>query len=293
MSSTSWRTIASPRPVPPNRRVVDESACENGSNIRIWSSGAMPMPVSDTSKRTTAVVASSRDERRREHDLALGGELHRVRHQVDEHLPQPRRVAAQRGGEADVPVHEQLEVARLRGLGEQADDVLEQQAEVEVDGLELELARLDLREVEDVVDDPEQPVGRSLHPTRVATLLGVQRRIEQQLGQADHRVHRRADLVAHRREELRLHPRRLERGITRGRELGVDAVAFGDIARVHDEATDGRVFDEVEHRAFHGHPGSVTVTQTELERRGLTRTLVDRGERLDDARACRSGAAGR
>jgi hypothetical protein len=46
MASTSGAQMARPRPVPPKRRVVDASACENGSNRRSWSSGAMPMPVS-------------------------------------------------------------------------------------------------------------------------------------------------------------------------------------------------------------------------------------------------------
>ena len=44
--------MARPRPVPPKRRVVEESAWENGSNSRRAVSGAMPMPVSLTSNRT-------------------------------------------------------------------------------------------------------------------------------------------------------------------------------------------------------------------------------------------------
>ena len=38
----------------------------------------------------------------------------------------------------------------------------------------------------------------------VLALLGGERRVEQQAGHPDHRVHRRADLVAHRREERAL-----------------------------------------------------------------------------------------
>ena len=52
MSSTSSRQMLSPRPVPPWVRVVDESACENGSNSRSACSASMPIPVSVTSKRT-------------------------------------------------------------------------------------------------------------------------------------------------------------------------------------------------------------------------------------------------
>ena len=54
MRSTSWREIVSPSPVPPNRRVVDVSSWENGSNSFAIRSGAMPTPMSDTSARSTS-----------------------------------------------------------------------------------------------------------------------------------------------------------------------------------------------------------------------------------------------
>jgi len=49
------RLIASPRPVPPYLRVVEESACENSWNSRPICSSVMPMPVS-----VTAIVIQSR-----------------------------------------------------------------------------------------------------------------------------------------------------------------------------------------------------------------------------------------
>ena len=61
---------------------------------------------------------------------------------------------------------------------------------------------------------------------RARALLVGQLRVEQQLGHADHAVHRRADLVAHVREERRLHVRGLDRCVARDRQLGVDPVAL-------------------------------------------------------------------
>ena len=58
IAATSWREMASPSPVPPYLRVVEESACEKVSKIRVASSSATPIPVSDTSKRTTSRSAS-------------------------------------------------------------------------------------------------------------------------------------------------------------------------------------------------------------------------------------------
>ena len=50
--SASVLHIASPSPVPPNLRVVDFSACVKDWKRRAWASGEMPIPVSDTSRRT-------------------------------------------------------------------------------------------------------------------------------------------------------------------------------------------------------------------------------------------------
>ena len=45
--------MASPRPVPPNLRLVLASACWNASKMMRCFSAGMPMPLSDTSKETT------------------------------------------------------------------------------------------------------------------------------------------------------------------------------------------------------------------------------------------------
>ena len=55
----SWRTMARPRPVPPYWRLVELSACSKAVNSRGNTSGAMPMPVSWTSKRSSAPAAVS------------------------------------------------------------------------------------------------------------------------------------------------------------------------------------------------------------------------------------------
>ena len=70
-------------------------------------------------------------------------------------------------------------------------------AHVHLDALDLQLAGLDLREIEDVVDDAEQDRRAGADGLREFPLLGLQRRVEQQLRHADHAVHRRADLMCH------------------------------------------------------------------------------------------------
>ena len=75
--------------------------------------------------------------------------------------------------------------------------------------VELHLPGLDLREVEETVDEPEQVVRGLGHTEEVRLLLRghlAVEAVEHQLRVADDRVHRRAQLVTDRGEELALQP---------------------------------------------------------------------------------------
>ena len=100
ISSASSLTIARPRPLPPWRRVLEASTWVKASNTESNWSGAMPMPVSRTSKRSRTACrrrpASTIDLER---DAAALGELDRVVEQVDEHLAQAHRVALDKLGQ--------------------------------------------------------------------------------------------------------------------------------------------------------------------------------------------------
>ena len=54
--ATRWLEIDSPRPVPPNRRVVELSAWEKASKMWRWASGAILMPVSRTEKHRVSAM---------------------------------------------------------------------------------------------------------------------------------------------------------------------------------------------------------------------------------------------
>ena len=87
-SSTSRFESARPRPVP-SRCSTPASVCWNSSKIRSWSSGAMPGPRVGDRDPHLAV-----DPRRAHVDgPARGRELHGVREQVEDHLPDPALVA--------------------------------------------------------------------------------------------------------------------------------------------------------------------------------------------------------
>ena len=70
--------------------------------------------------------------------------------------------------------------------------------------LQLEAPGLDLRKIEDVVDDGEQGLARAVDGFGVLPLLRSQHGVEQERGHSDHTVHRRPELVTHGGQELGL-----------------------------------------------------------------------------------------
>jgi hypothetical protein len=70
--------------------------------------------------------------------------------------------------------------------------------------LQIDLAGLDLGQVEDVVDDPEQNVARFLRGVDKLKLLFGQIAVTQQVEHAHDAIHRRADLMTHYGKELAL-----------------------------------------------------------------------------------------
>src|SRR5882672_12260215 len=82
-------------------------------------------------------------------------------------------------------------------------DLLGQLAWLELDVFEIDLARLDLGEIENAVDDLQQRFARAMHALGEAPLGRGELRFEQQLRHSEHTAHRRAYLVAHVCEKLR------------------------------------------------------------------------------------------
>ena len=190
--------------MPPYLRVVDESAWENDWNSRLMTSGDRPMPVSRTAKVSSARSAAIGFELTVSTTSPRFGELHRVAEQVEHDLPQAGHVADDRRRDVAFEHVGRIEVLLDGARGDQVQRRLDAFAQVERLRLDVHAAGLDLREIEDVVDDGQQRVAGFADRRDVVALLGVERGVEQQSAHADDGVHRRADLVAHRREERAL-----------------------------------------------------------------------------------------
>ena len=156
------------------------SACVNGRNSRPGASGVMPMPVSATSMRTRRRPARSRpgdpDETCPAVNLiALPSRLTTTWRSRD---GSPRKRPAQPA----LDRRREVEAGR-RGLHrEQLHGVLDDEAQIESERLERdEPARLDLGEVEDVVDDRRAARRRRCGWCRRTRAARRERRLQQQL----------------------------------------------------------------------------------------------------------------
>ena len=134
------------------------------------------------------------------------GEFNGVADQVQEDLSQPGRVADQDVWHVRPHVVSQLEPLPVRPSGQGPQGVAEQGTERELGGVQVQLAGLDLGEIEQVVDYAEQIVGGGFGRRQALPLILGQRRVQGQLGHAEDGVHGGADLVAHVRQELVLGP---------------------------------------------------------------------------------------
>ena len=207
MSRASRRLIASPSPVPPYWRDVEVSACMKAWNSFPCCSWGIPIPVSRTVARSVGMarrVVGNRHDLHAQLDLALVGKLERVADEIGQHLPEAERIPHEPVRNGRQHVRNQLHVLLDHRRPERLGHLLEHGPHAERRFFELQLVRVNLREVENVVEDPEQVAGRRVGDAHELVRFRGEIALERQPAHVDDRVHRRADLVAHHREERSL-----------------------------------------------------------------------------------------
>ena len=138
-----------------------------------------------------------------DNDLTPFGELDRVIGVIDQHLPQAQRIAQQARRQFGVDIEDQLQALAGAFLADQAGQVFQHALQLEGDRLHLQLAGLDLAQVEDVVDQAEQMLARTPDFLHIIALFSAQFAAQHQVAHADHGIHRRADFMAHIGQEIR------------------------------------------------------------------------------------------
>ncbi len=192
--------MARPRPVPPYCRVVEEFGLgeflEQGDDLALRDADA------GVGDREPEAAGVGRLEARR-HPAGVG-ELDGVGDQVGEYLAQPVGVAAPRASRLRRDLDRKIQPLVLGDGREAVTHRLGHPLDVEVLLGQLQLARLDLGEVEHVVQHRQQLLARLAHHVKPLALHIGEVAALHHLGHRQHTVQRRADLVAHVGQELRL-----------------------------------------------------------------------------------------
>src|SRR5688572_7413625 len=152
--------------------------------------------------RRTPAAARAPD---RQLDAALVRELEGVRQQVLQNLQQPLLVGNRAARQLRIQVDRQAEVLVARDLLEAALQVVGDRRELHRADVERDHAGLDLRQVEDVVDQREQLAAGAMDGLRELDLLRAEVGVDvvrQELGEDQQAVERRAQLVRHVGQEL-------------------------------------------------------------------------------------------
>ena len=184
----------------------------------------------------------------RQHHPARVGELDGVAEQVEQDLANAtgigrnhlRHVARDMAAHADA-------LGECLG-GHQLDDIVGDLARRHGLRLGVETAGLDLRVVEQILDQREQRACRGGNRTDIGALLRRDLGVGEQLGHAHDAVHRRTDLVADRGEETRLCLACEFGALASADQSRLGELSRGDVAR--DRPVRNLVVRFVEHRQF-------------------------------------------
>ncbi len=263
-SRASFRAIAKPSPVPPNRRVVLPSACRNSSKMKSSDSRLDPDSRVGNRHRQPILTASGPDCH-----VPTAGELHGIPGEIEQDLMQPGRIGLYRRQRLR-QLDRDLQPFRRCRRRQLIPYPREHHANIEGSRRQFHPPRFDLGDVEQVVDQRQQPVGAPRDLIDVGRLLDRQlptQTVEEQMGVADDRIHRRPQLVTHRREELALQPARFLRRRDRLPQPAVRLLPRRHVARVDDDAADLRIAQPVRRHHLQPAPGSVAMPKPQLHRR--------------------------
>src|SRR5579871_4142238 len=124
------------------------------------------------------------------------GEFHRVSQKINKHLPDSQGIAGNELWDSRVNVTNEFEPFLVSTEGVCPDGLFDGLAEPEFNRFQIEHARLNLRKVQNIVDDRKQRVCGALNDVEVLALFRSEFGVKGKVGHAQHRVHWRTYLMA-------------------------------------------------------------------------------------------------
>ena len=188
------------------------------------------------------------DAARRDDNVTGLSEFHRIAGEVEDDLANAARIADQRLRQFGVDVDAEPDPLLHSALGNNTLGIVDDGFDRERHRFEFQLTGVELRKIEDVVQDGQQPVARLLDGFGRTALVVVEVQFKQAAGEPKHGVHRRADLVTHHREEFGARARSRFGDVTRRRQCSLVLLALGDVGvGAHEPAVRERHRADLEH----------------------------------------------
>ena len=157
-------------------------------------------------KRKLRLFGGPRDNHDVHRNPALFCEFHGIADQVGQNLAESAGIAHQRIRDIRMDPQYKVEPFLTGPVSERIERVLQAVAEAERNAGQFQLAGFDLRDIENVVDDGQKRVRRSLGELQAFPLLVRQFSVEHQFGHPQDAVHRGTNFMAHSRQELAFGP---------------------------------------------------------------------------------------
>ena len=139
-------------------------------------------------------------------DMALFSELHRVADQVGKHLAQAPGIADKAGRQEHVEIDHEIDALFPRPGLEEHRHLMDRAFEIKGFGAQRQALCLDLRIIQNIVDDDQKRLTGRADGFGEKTLFIRQAGVAQQFRHADDTVHRGTDLMAHVGKEGRFCP---------------------------------------------------------------------------------------
>src|SRR3984893_10449076 len=137
-------------------------------------------------------------------DLSALCKLQSIAHEIHDDLTQASCVATQRIGDFRGDVTSELQSFLVRTDSEELERMTQSLTQAERLLLQVHLAGLDFRKIQNIVDDLQKAVGGRLHDGQILALLFVQTGVQSKLGHTQNAIHRSTNFMTHVGKELAL-----------------------------------------------------------------------------------------
>ena len=132
----------------------------------------------------------------------LLGKLQGITNQVSENLAQAVGITGNRLRRVGINIKQQFQFFSVCVLGQQFHHFFNGLAHIEIDRFKFQLTGLYFGKIENIVNDMQQSLARTVHGAAKFLLLLCQLGSQQQFGHTQNTIHRRPDLMTHICEKL-------------------------------------------------------------------------------------------